>query len=186
MNAQINTSDLRSAETVDGMPGHAAAAVTDGTQFISFTIGDESYGVDIMAVREIKVWSEITRLPEQPAFVRGVLNLRGAIVPIVDLRCRFGQGLTEATALHVVIIVQIDGQLVGLLADRVSDIVTVDPTKIKPVPKIGQNSKSAFLSGIVSIESELIALIELSRLLSLPEAAALAASAESDKAGQAA
>ena len=85
MNAQINTSDLRSAETVDGMPGHAAAAVTDGTQFISFTIGDESYGVDIMAVREIKVWSEITRLPEQPAFVRGVLNLRGAIVPIVEI-----------------------------------------------------------------------------------------------------
>jgi purine-binding chemotaxis protein CheW len=168
MSDQAKTPNTRSADTAGWEPD-AAATSGDGTQFISFTIGDESYGVDIMAVREIKVWSEITRLPEQPAFVRGVLNLRGAIVPIVDLRCRFGQGLTEATALHVVIIVQIEGQLVGLLADRVSDIVTVDPAKIKPVPKIGQNGKSAFLSGIVSIESELIALIDLSRLLTLPE-----------------
>jgi purine-binding chemotaxis protein CheW len=165
MSKQVNT---RSANAAGWEPGDATAS-SDGTQFISFTVGDESYGVDIMAVREIKIWSEITRLPEQPAFVRGVLNLRGAIVPIVDLRCRFGQGLTEATALHVVIIVQIEGQLVGLLADRVSDIVTVDPVKIKPVPKIGQTGKSAFLSGIVSIESELIALIDLSRLLTLPE-----------------
>jgi len=169
MSAQINMPDSRAAEVANGIAGHAAAATSDGTQFISFTIGDESYGVDIMAVREIKVWSEITRLPEQPDFVRGVLNLRGAIVPIVDLRCRFGQGLTEATVLHVVIIVQIESQLVGLLADRVSDIVTVDLAKIKPVPKIGQNARSAFLSGIVSIESELIALIDLSRLLSVAE-----------------
>jgi purine-binding chemotaxis protein CheW len=169
MNDQVGAPSVRNAEAAGWEPGQAATAISDGTQFISFTIGDESYGVDIMAVREIKVWSEITRLPEQPDFVRGVLNLRGAIVPIVDLRCRFGQGLTEATALNVVIIVQIESQLVGLLADHVSDIVTVDPTKIKPVPKIGQNARSAILSGIVSIESDLIALIELSRLLSLPE-----------------
>ena len=184
MNAPVNMQEVRGTETIDGMPGHDAAT-GDGLQFITFTIGDESYGVDIMAVREIKVWSEITRLPEQPDFVRGVLNLRGAIVPIADLRCRFGQGLTEATALHVVIIVQIESQLIGLLADRVSDIVTVDPAKIKPVPKIGQTGKSAFLSGIVSIESDLIALIELSRLLSLPEAGTPAA-APSESASHAA
>src|SRR5438128_2316938 len=118
MSEKANTPNTRSADA-SWESGGAAAASSDSTQFISFTIGDESYGVDIMAVREIKVWSEITRLPEQPNFVRGVLNLRGAIVPIVDLRCRFGQGMTEATVLHVVIIVQIEGQLVGLLADRV-------------------------------------------------------------------
>src|SRR3954470_829574 len=124
--------------------GNAKRPAASQTQFISFAIGDDQYGVDIMAVREIKGWSAIVRLPKQPDYVRGVLNLRGTIVPIVDLRCRFGQGLTEATALHVVIIVQIDSQLVGLLADRVSDIVTVDLAKIKPVPKIGQNARSAF------------------------------------------
>jgi purine-binding chemotaxis protein CheW len=75
----------------------AAQAAASQTQFISFAIGDDQYGVDIMAVREIKGWADITHLPKQPEYVRGVLNLRGAIVPIVDLRCRFGQGLTETT-----------------------------------------------------------------------------------------
>ena len=82
-------------------------------EFISFSIGDDQYGVDIMAVREIKGWTEITHLPKQPDYVRGVLNLRGVMVPIIDLRCRFGQGKTEATALHIVIVVQ-----VGIAAHR--------------------------------------------------------------------
>jgi purine-binding chemotaxis protein CheW len=143
----------------------AAVVSTVLTQFISFTIGADNYGVDIMAVREIKGWSDITYLPEQPDYVRGVLNLRGVIVPIVDLRCRFGQGATEATALHVVIIVQIEDQLVGLLADRVSDIISVDPAKIKAVPRLGQSASLDFLLGIVTIQDDMIALIELSRLL---------------------
>ena len=82
-------------------------------ELISFAIGEEQYGVDIMAVREIKGWSEITRLPGQPDYVRGVLNLRGVMVPIIDLRCRFGGGLTAATPLHVVIIVQIEDRQTG-------------------------------------------------------------------------
>src|SRR3990167_1798817 len=102
----------------NGSGAHSAAIQS---QFVSFAIGDDQYGVDIMAVREIKGWSEITHLPKQPDYVRGVLNLRGVIVPIIDLRCRFGQGMTESTPLHVVIIVQIDQQLIGLLADRVLD-----------------------------------------------------------------
>jgi purine-binding chemotaxis protein CheW len=137
----------------------------DLTQFISFAIGDDHYGVDIMAVREIKGWSEITHLPKQPDYVRGVLNLRGVIVPIIDLRCRFGQGLTEATPLHVIIIVQVDQQLVGLLADRVSDIISIEPYKIKPVPKIAQSARLDFLSGIVTIDKTMIALIELTNVL---------------------
>ena len=103
---------------------------TDRIEFISFAIGDDQYGVDIMAVREIKGWSDITHLPKQPEYVRGVLNLRGVIVPILDLRCRFGQGLTETTPMHIVIIVQIEGRQVGLLADRVLDIVSVDASQI--------------------------------------------------------
>ena len=116
-----------------GQPGSAefglantARVATTPTQLISFAIGDDQYGVDIMAVREIKGWTEITHLPRQPDYVRGVLNLRGIIVPIIDLRCRFGQGLTEATPLHIVIIVQIASKPVGLLADRVLDIVSLD------------------------------------------------------------
>ncbi len=136
-------------------------------QFISFAIGDDQYGVDIMAVREIKVWSEVTHLPKQPEYVRGVLNLRGVMVPIVDLRCRFGQGKTEATTIHVVIIVQAESRLVGLLADRVSDILSFDASQIQPVPNIARASRADFLSGLVTIDGALIALIDLQNLLSL-------------------
>ncbi len=147
-------------------PADAVAAGSDIIQFVSFAIGDDHYGVDIMAVREIKGWSEITRLPKQPDYVRGVLNLRGVIVPIIDLRCRFGQGLTEATPLHVIIIVQIGPQLIGLLADRVSDIISVDPPKIKQVPKVVHSDRLDFLSGIVTADAAMIALIDLPNLLS--------------------
>ena len=148
---------------------NGAAAIRNAasqTQFISFAIGNDQYGVDIMAVREIKGWSDITHLPKQPEYVRGVLNLRGAIVPIVDLRCRFGQGLTEATPLHIVIIVQIGGRQVGLIGDRVLDIVPVEASQIKPVPRIANSSRVNFLSGLVTTDSGMIALIDLPELLS--------------------
>lgn len=144
----------------------AACSAAAPTQFISFAIGDDHYGVDIMAVREIKGWSEITHLPRQPDYVRGVLNLRGAIVPIVDLRCRFGQGLTEVSPLHIVIIVQIANRQVGLLADRVLDIVTFDVSQVQPVPRIVDGSRINFLAGLVTVDNGMIALIDLPNLLS--------------------
>ena len=119
MSAQSPTKDTGAADD-----GHAGDALH---QFISFAIGDDQYGVDIMAVRGVKGWSQINPLPGQPDYMRGVLNLRGAMVPIVDLRCRFGQGMTEATPLHVVIVTQISGRPIGLLADQVLDIVDVEP-----------------------------------------------------------
>jgi purine-binding chemotaxis protein CheW len=147
----------------------AARNAAPQTQFISFAIGDDQYGVDIMAVREIKGWSDITHLPKQPEYVRGVLNLRGAIVPIVDLRCRFGQGLTETTPLHIVIIVQIGGRQVGLIGDRVLDIVSVETSKVQPVPRTGHNSTTNFLAGLVTHDGVMIALINLPHLLVLEE-----------------
>jgi purine-binding chemotaxis protein CheW len=144
----------------------SARATMFPTQLISFAIGDDQYGVDIMAVREIKGWTDITPLPRQSEYVRGVLNLRGVIVPIVDLRCRFGQGLTKATPLHIVIIVQIAAKPIGLLADRVLDIVSLDETQIKPVPKVAQSQRMSFLSGLITTEAGMIALIDLSNLLS--------------------
>ena len=139
-------------------------------QFISFAIGSEQYGDDIMAVREIKGWSQISHLPKQQEYVRGVLNLRGVIVPIVDLRCRFGQGITEATPLHVVIIVQIGARQAGLLADRVLDIVSFEAAHVQPVPQVTQEVRADFLSGLVSHDGALIALIDLHDLLALPSA----------------
>jgi purine-binding chemotaxis protein CheW len=127
------------------------------SEYISFAVGDEQYGVNIMAVREIKDWSVITQLPNQPAYMRGVLNLRGVIVPIIDLRCRFGHGPTDATPMHVIIVIQIDGETVGLLADRVLDIIAVDPSQIQPIPKVSHDARTGFLSGLVAVEKTMIA-----------------------------
>ena len=136
-------------------------------EFISFAIGDAQYGVDIMAVREIKEWSTVTPLPKQPDYVRGVLNLRGAVMPVIDLRCRFGQGLTETTPTHIIIVVQIGERQVGLLADRVLDIVSFESSQVQPVPQVARSARDLFLSGLVSIEGAMIALIDLDNLLSV-------------------
>jgi purine-binding chemotaxis protein CheW len=147
--------------------GPSGSVASGRVESISFSIGEEQYGVDIMAVREIKGWSEITHLPKQPDYVRGVLNLRGVMVPIVDLRCRFGQGKTEATPLHIVIIVQVESRLIGLLADRVLDILSFEASQIQPVPQIARASQVDFLSGLVTIDGTMIALIDLNNLLSV-------------------
>lgn len=155
------------SDTSEWSGANAARAANCPAQLISFAIGEDQYGVDIMAVREIKGWTEITPLPRQPDYVRGVLNLRGVIVPIVDLRCRFGQGMTEATPLHIVIIVHIAGKPIGLLADRVLDIVSLDPSQVKPVPRVAQAQRLNFLSGLVTTDGAMIALIDLPNLLSM-------------------
>ena len=154
---------LRSAE-ISG-----ANAATGIAEFISFAIGNDQYGVDIMAVREIKEWSNVTNLPKQPDYVRGVLNLRGAMVPIVDLRRRFGAALTKTTPTHIIIVVQIDDRQVGLLADRVLDIVSFETNKIQAVPRTEQGRGPDFLSGLVTIDSGMMALIDLRNLLTAPE-----------------
>ena len=165
------------AFSADATPGQVdpdnwtGAGATTQTQFISFAIGADQYGVDIMAVREIKGWTDITHLPRQPEYVRGVLNLRGAIVPIVDLRCRFGQGLTETTPLHIVIIVQVGGRQIGLIGDRVLDIVSVNAREIQAVPRTTEGGKTDFLSGLVTLDETMIALIDLPHLLSAHESA---------------
>jgi purine-binding chemotaxis protein CheW len=161
-NGEISTPGLGNRRDDDN--AHTVAATTE---FISFAVGDEQYGVNIMAVREIKDWSAITQLPNQPAYMRGVLNLRGVIVPIIDLRCRFGNGLTDATPMHVIIVIQVDGETVGLLADQVLDIIAVDPSQIQPVPKVSHDARTGFLSGLVAVEKTMIALIDLKSLLAL-------------------
>jgi purine-binding chemotaxis protein CheW len=159
-NSEISTPDLGNRR--DDENARTAAATSE---YISFAVGDEQYGVNIMAVREIKDWSAITQLPNQPAYMRGVLNLRGVIVPIIDLRCRFGHGPTDATPMHVIIVIQIDGETVGLLADRVLDIIAVDPSEIQPIPKVSHDARTGFLSGLVAVEKTMIALIDLKSLL---------------------
>lgn len=133
-------------------------------QYVTFLVGDRSYGVDIVRVREIKQWSPTTALPNQQAYTRGVLNLRGTVVPVHDLRARFGGPLTEASENHVVVIAWIGDQTVGILVDAVSDIVTVDSEDIRAVPQSGSFADISSISGLVSNDDHMVALLDLDAL----------------------
>ena len=133
-------------------------------QFITFTLGAEEYGIDIMVVREIKGWTDTTMIPNAPAHVRGVINLRGVIVPIFDLRARFGMGMTTPTKMHVVIIVAAGKRTIGLLVDTVSDIISVDPKAIRAVPEMGLPTDDQFLDGLVALEDRMVTLVSLAGL----------------------
>src|SRR6185369_16962312 len=109
----------------------------DRRELISFRIGDQEFCVDIMSVREIRGWTAATPLPRTPDFVRGVINLRGAVLPIIDLSARLGLGATEPEARHVIIVCRIASQMVGLLVDAVSDILTVTDDLVQPTPDVG-------------------------------------------------
>lgn len=140
----------------------------EGTlQFITFTLDEAEYGVDIMSVREIKGWAATTTIPNAPAHVRGVINLRGVIVPIIDLRARFGMGTTSATATHVVIIVHSEGRTVGLLVDAVSDIITVTPDAIRQVPEMGLPADDHFLDGLVAFDERMVTIVALTQLVAI-------------------
>lgn len=150
-----------------GSPQDESRQAGTGTprQFISFTIGEEEYGVDIIAIREIKGWTPTTSLPETPGYMRGVIDLRGAIIPILDLRARFTGQLTEPSSRHVIMVVNVDGRDLGLLVDAVADILTVAPEAIQPIPELEHAHHSETLSGIVAVDGRMVALLDLSQLL---------------------
>jgi purine-binding chemotaxis protein CheW len=145
-------------------PPDRTAAGDNTQQFITFTLDGQEYGIDIMVVREIKGWAETTTIPNAPDYVRGVINLRGVIVPIFDLRSRFGMGRTNPSPMHVVIIVHTRGKTIGLLVDAVSDIITIEPAAIRPVPEMGLPTDDRFLDGLVAHGERMVTLISLNGL----------------------
>lgn len=165
--SQTITAPNQPQNSGDSPPVKTDVAAGDGVgyaQFITFTVGEQEYGVDIMSVREIKGWADTTLLPNTPEYMRGVLNLRGIIVPIFDLRCRFGLGETQATRLHVIVIIAVKERMIGILVDTVSDILTVPTTDIRDVPKMENLIEEDYLSGLVTIEDRMVALLDQERL----------------------
>ncbi len=137
-------------------------------ELISFRIGQQEFCVDIMAVREIRGWTPATALPQSASFVRGVINLRGAVLPIVDLAARLGFESAEATDRHVIIVAQIGPQTVGLLVDAVSDILTVTDDAIQPTPDVASDTARAFVRGLLSIDGRMVSLLALDHILPEP------------------
>jgi purine-binding chemotaxis protein CheW len=137
----------------------------DAREIISFRVADQEYGVEIQHVREIRGWAAATPLPRTPAYVKGVINLRGAVLPILDMAARMGFAETEPGVRHVIIVVWIHGQLVGLLVDAVCDIIPLGEAQLQATPDMVGGEAHAFVEGILSIDERMIGLIRLPALM---------------------
>lgn len=137
----------------------------DQIELISFRIGDQEFCVDIMAVREIRGWAPATPLPQTPPYMRGVINLRGAVLPILDLAVRLELPATEPSARSVIIVINADGRLVGLLVDAVSDILSVSRDVIQPTPDVACDRVRSFVRGLMSIDGRMISQIAIDRIM---------------------
>lgn len=155
------------------MTDEATVTSTERRELISFRVGDQEYCVNIMAVREIRGWSPATSLPQSPSYMRGVINLRGAVLPIMDLAARIGMPMVEPTVRSVFIVVQAGDRTVGLLVDAVSDILSINDDMVQATPDVACDSIRSFVRNIISIEGRMISEISLDRIL--PEREALAA-----------
>jgi purine-binding chemotaxis protein CheW len=144
------------------------AANGSAREFIAFRIGVQEFCIDIMSVREIRGWTPATALPHAPSYVRGVINLRGSVLPVVDLSERLGFAPTETGARQVIIVVQIGAQINGLLVDAVSDILSVSTDTIQPTPEVAKGAVESFIRGVMAIDGRMIGLIELDSLMPAP------------------
>ena len=134
-------------------------------ELIAFRVGRQEFCINVMMVREIRGWTAATSLPRSPRYVRGVINLRGAVLPIVDFAVRLGLPATEPTARNVIIVVQIGQQQVGLLVDAVSDILTANNVNIQPSPDVSSDLVKTFVKGLLPVDGRMISLIALDNAL---------------------
>ena len=151
-----------STDTVD------TAAISDH-EYLTFTLGAEEYGVDILKVQEIRGVDQVTRLPDAPEFIKGVINLRGVIVPVVDLRIKLGCALVEYNSFTVVIVLNVKGRVVGAVVDSVSDVLELQRENIKPAPDMNSQVDTAYITGIASVGERMLILMDIEALMSSPD-----------------
>lgn len=140
----------------------------DGQEFLAFTLGNEEYGIDILRVQEIRGYESVTRVAHAPDFIKGVVNLRGIIVPIVDLRIKFNLGEPKYDQFTVVIILNIAGRIAGVVVDSVSDVITLLPAQIRPAPNMG-TLDTDHLIGLGTLDARMLILIDIERLMCSPD-----------------
>ena len=143
------------------------------SQYLTFMLGNEYYGVDILRVQEIKGWTPVTTIPNTPNYIKGVLNLRGTIVPIIDLRTKFNLENIEYTALTVIIVLSIQSSqrnhVAGVVVDSVSDVLNVSPVDIKPTPELGSEINTDFILGMATTDNQMAMLLDIDKMMSLDE-----------------
>jgi purine-binding chemotaxis protein CheW len=147
----------------------ARAATQAGGEFLTFRLGAEEYGIDILRVQEIRSYEQPTRIAAAPAFIKGVVNLRGVIVPIVDLRLKLGCEKAEYNSFTVVIVLNVRGRVVGAVVDSVSDVLELGKDTIKPAPEMASSVDSRFITGIGSVSDRMLILMDIEGLMASPE-----------------
>lgn len=133
-------------------------------EIVSFRLAEQDFCIDIMDIREIRGWTPPTPLPHAPDYVRGLINLRGSVLPIVDLSKRLGLTTVDASSRDVIIVAMVDGLLIGLVVDGVSDILTVRQSDIQPTPSVGSEGGLGYVQGIMAIDDRMIRLLDLKRV----------------------
>lgn len=157
----------------------ARATMRDAArEILVFVLGQEEYGVDILKVQEIRGYEKVTPIPSAPAYLKGVMNLRGTIVPVLDMRMKFGMAEPRYDSFTVVIILRIAGRVIGIVVDGVSDVVPLGPGDVKPAPQLGALVDSAFLAGLATRDGRMILLMDIEKFLSSGELNLLAQAAE--------
>jgi purine-binding chemotaxis protein CheW len=161
------------ARAAAGAAGTATHEPQAGGEFLTFRLGNEEYGIDILRVQEIRSYEQPTRIANAPAFIKGVVNLRGVIVPIIDLRLKLGCGSADYNGFTVVIVLNVRGRVVGAVVDSVSDVLELSRAEIKPAPELSSNIDAHFITGIGAVKNG-----DAERMLILTDIEALMSSAE--------
>lgn len=142
-------------------------------EFLTFTLGSEGYAIDILRVQEIRGYDQVTAIANSPAFIKGVINLRGAIVPIIELRIKFNLPVVTYDQFTVVIILNVMKRIIGVVVDSVSDVIALAHGAIKPPPEFGSTFNTEYLMGLATVEARMLILVDIERLMSSGEMALL-------------
>ena len=155
-----------------------ASAREGSREVLVFVLGKEEYGVDILKVQEIRGYDKVTPLPAAPAYLKGVVNLRGVIVPVIDLRVKFGMADPAYDATTVMVVLRIGARVIGIVVDGVSDVIRLAPSDVKPAPELGSLVDASYLAGLASLGERMILLVDIEKFLSGGELKLLAEVAE--------
>lgn len=144
---------------------NASQVVLETREFLTFRLGREEYGIEILKVQEIRGWEQPTTIANAPAFIKGVINLRGTIVPIVDMRIKFNLGSAEYNVFTVVIILNVAGRVVGMVVDSVSDVITLDGEQIRPAPDFSSTFDTRYITGLGAVDERMLILVDIEKLM---------------------
>ena len=142
------------------------SVVAEREEFLTFTLGTEEYGIEILKVQEIRSYEQVTRIANAPDFIKGVVNLRGVIVPIVDMRIKFNLGEANYDQFTVVIVLNIAGRVVGMVVDGVSDVISLDAGQIRPAPDFSASFDTRYITGLGTVDARMLILVDIEKLMS--------------------